>query len=188
LILSELERIERQVSSLLRFSRRDEFVFVELDLGELVRQIVLDLRPRLENSGIAVEASVDGPPCCRADREKLRQVLINLIENARDALGGQSAGQISVVAAGANGRLNVWVNDNGPGIPDDALAKIFEPFFTLKRSGTGLGLAIARRTIEAHGGRITAARTSGSGMSFRIDLPAATCRTSRSFPLPSSLR
>jgi len=72
-----------------------------------------------------------------------------------------------------NGTASVSIADSGPGIPPDALGHLFEPFFTLKPNGTGLGLAIARRTIEAHGGRIAVAPATPRGTTFRLDLPAA---------------
>jgi len=78
------------------------------------------------------------------------------------------------LAVGAdNGTASVRVEDSGPGVPAEALPRLFEPFFSLKAKGTGLGLAIAKRTIDAHGGRIAAARAAGAGMVFRIELPLA---------------
>jgi signal transduction histidine kinase len=174
LILSELERVERQVAALLRFARRDEFRFERIDLGELVRATVETLRPRLESAGIAVELHLSPPVTVRADRDKIRQVLINVIENAVDALGDLSrTRQLSIDVGGVNGTATVHVTDNGPGVAAAALPQLFEPFFSLKPNGTGLGLAIAKRTIDAHGGRIAATSPCGAGMTFEIELPLA---------------
>jgi len=171
LILLELERVERQVASLLRFARREEFRFGRVDLGELVAHTIADLRPRLDDAGIDVTLVRPVGLTSRADPEKIRQVLVNLIENAIDALrSGAGSRRIDVDVSRRNGSAAIRVTDSGPGVPPDALGRLFEPFFSLKEHGTGLGLAIAKRTIDAHGGRIAAA-ASPRGMSFEIELP-----------------
>jgi two-component system sensor kinase FixL len=98
--------------------------------------------------------------------------MINLIENALDAMAAERADRALSVAVGNGGDAAVVeVTDTGPGVSADALPHLFEPFFSLKPTGTGLGLAIARRTIEAHGGRIEASLGPGRGMIFRLRLP-----------------
>ena len=111
----------------------------------------------------------------RADREKLRQVLINLLENALDAMTADAAGPrtLSVAVANGHGAAALEVRDSGPGVSADALPHLFEPFFSTKASGTGLGLAIARRTVEAHGGRIAVRAGSGRGLAVSVELPLA---------------
>jgi signal transduction histidine kinase len=174
LILEELERIERQVAALLRFARREEFEFETLDLGGLVGSTASDLRARVEKEGIALRVSVPDGIRARIDRDKFRQVLINLIENAVDALGQCNGNaRVSVALSASNGSAELRVTDNGPGVSDPVRERLFEPFFSLKENGTGLGLAIARRTIEAHGGRIEAQPADGGGLTFEIDLPLA---------------
>ncbi len=171
LILGELERVERQVAALLRFARREDFRFEAVDLGELARSTVEQLRPRLEAAGVVTALDLRPGVITRADAEKLRQVIINLVENAIDALADVPAGRRLAIAV-RNGQsvATLGVSDNGPGVPPEALARLFEPFFSLKAHGTGLGLAIAKRTIDVHGGRITAERTE-AGMTFAIELP-----------------
>src|SRR5581483_12126443 len=94
------------------------------------------------------------------------------IENAIDALAERpAAGRLALAVGAQNGSVVVRVSDNGPGVPPEVVHHLFEPFFSLKPKGTGLGLAIARRTIEAHGGRITAECPPGTGMVFHIELP-----------------
>jgi signal transduction histidine kinase len=96
-----------------------------------------------------------------------------LIENAIDALGAVPAfrRRLTVTAARRNGSATIRVHDTGPGVDPDALANLFEPFFSGKPNGTGLGLAIAKRTIDAHGGRITASSAPGEGLTIYIELP-----------------
>lgn len=174
LILAELERVERQVAALLRFARREDLRLEPVDLSELVSETADALRTRADDSG--VELAIDAEPgrVVSADRERLRQVLINLIENALDALGGRpEGGAIRLRVAGRNGKTALSVSDNGPGVPTESLSRLFEPFFSLKHNGTGLGLAIVKRTVEAHGGSIEVAAPSEGGLAFLLELPGA---------------
>jgi C4-dicarboxylate-specific signal transduction histidine kinase len=100
-------------------------------------------------------------------------VLVNLVENALDALAdGTPVKRLGIRVTRANGAAAIEVADSGAGVPADALGHLFEPFFSLKPHGTGLGLAIAKRTVDAHGGRIAAA-AGDVGMCFRVELPLA---------------
>lgn len=173
IIVEELERVERHVADLLRFSRRDEIERQPVDLTSLVHETVGRLRGRLESADIVVNVSGPGALVVSADREKLRHVLINLIENAADALSANGSNRRISVALEESGRFSrLRVTDNGPGIPEPALEEVFEPFVSSKEKGTGLGLAIVKRTIEAHGGRIAAQSNDGPGVSFLVELPA----------------
>jgi signal transduction histidine kinase len=174
LILAELERVERQVAALLRFARREEFRFEPVALGDLARATVAALRARLEGAGIALALELEPEVTARADREKMRQVLVNLIENAIDALRDVPDGRrLAVAVGGTNGRATISVTDNGPGVAPDVLPHLFEPFFTRKADGTGLGLAIAQRIVAAHGGTIEASGAPSAGLAMRVALPAA---------------
>jgi signal transduction histidine kinase len=173
LILSELERVERYMAALLRFARRDEIRPEAVDLGALAQSTVKACRPRLEADGISVTVEAMDLVTVRADPEKLRQVLANIVENAADALQSSPERRLVVSVAKANGTATLGVTDSGPGVTESEIDRLFEPFFTTKTHGTGLGLAIAQRTVEAHGGRIVAARAPSGGMSFRVELPLA---------------
>ena len=99
-----------------------------------------------------------------------RQVLINLLLNAADAV--QEGGTITVaIRENAGGETEIAVSDTGRGIPQEALSEVFKPFFTTKENGTGLGLAIAQRIVNEHGGRIEAESTHGRGAVFTMILP-----------------
>jgi signal transduction histidine kinase len=174
LILEELGRVDRQVAALLRFSRREEPTLAPLDLAALARETLAALRPRLDATGVRVVLDAGTAVTARAERERLRQVLINLIENACDAMaaGPPATRALTVTVANGGAAGVVRVVDSGPGVPTEALAHLFEPFYSTKPHGTGLGLAIARRTVEAHGGRLTA-HPAATGMAFEIELPLA---------------
>jgi signal transduction histidine kinase len=173
-ILGELDRVERQVAALLRFSRREDFRFEPVDLGTLARATLEPLRTRLEAAQVRIELDAPEGIVARADGEKMRQVIVNLVENALDALRESSAPRRIVVAvSGDDDVARLRVGDSGPGVTADVLPRLFEPFFSLKPSGTGLGLAIAKRTVDAHGGRITAASAPGTGLRIDIEVPLA---------------
>jgi two-component system nitrogen regulation sensor histidine kinase GlnL len=116
------------------------------------------------------------------DEEKLKQVVLNLVRNALDALAGRADGSITFETSVASLRLRqaggrtrplarISIVDNGPGIPERMLHRLFTPFATSKSSGTGLGLAISRRIVEAHGGRIEVRNRSTGGAEANVYLP-----------------
>jgi len=114
-------------------------------------------------------------PPLRADRERLHQVLFNLLDNAfRFTPAG---GTVTVAAHAENGSCSVSIEDTGPGVPEEHLARVFERFYRVDSSrsrsdgGTGIGLAIARSVVEAHGGRIWAERGRKGGAIFRFLVP-----------------
>ena len=113
-----------------------------------------------------------GPPVTiQADGDQLDQLLINLVRNAVDAaLESGSGGGVRIGWAGENGQVDVWVQDDGPGISNTA--NLFVPFFTTKPDGSGIGLVLSRQIAEAHGGSLTLQNRSGStGCEARVQLP-----------------
>src|SRR6185503_10210907 len=119
-----------------------------------IRQEVVDPVALLSDaaSGLPVDVEAAGAPSAWSlDRERIRQVLVNLLENAAWAAG---EGRVQARVAQEAGDLVYTVRDQGPGFPEEDLPRIFEPFFTGRTDGTGLGLAVARRIVELHGGAI----------------------------------
>ncbi|MGQ9371020.1 sensor histidine kinase [Azospirillum sp. ST 5-10] len=112
-------------------------------------------------------------PTVRADKAELQQVLLNLLQNAVDATLDVGRGAVAVRTAASGGMVEVAVRDDGPGIPAEGAARMFEPFYTTKPDGLGLGLAICRTIVERHGGRIWAAANPGGGLTMRFILPPA---------------
>jgi two-component system sensor histidine kinase HydH len=134
---------------------------------EEIRQLV---EPQARAAGIVLEQAIPATlPEVRADRDRLKQVLLNLVLNALEAM--PSGGRLGLEAAVSPSGLVLTVADTGGGIPPELLPRVFEPYVTTKTRGLGLGLAIARRIVEAHGGRIEAESRAGQGTRFRVTLP-----------------
>ena len=159
------------VSDLLEYSRGRQPIIARVPLDDLVEE-VLSVSPAPD--GIAVSSSgVAGAPPVAADRDQLRQVLLNLVTNAYDAM--PEGGALSLEAGpDGPGRVRIRVADTGAGMDPDTRAKVFEPFFTTKARGVGLGLAVSARIVRAHDGTIQVDSTPGSGSAFSVVLPAFT--------------
>ena len=173
----ELDRVERSVAHLLRYAREEDMHLADVSLADVVDSALETLRDRIDAQRVRLvrEDARDG--VVRADAEKLRRVVINLVGNALDALAERSSGHPMLeVLAGENlAGTECWlrVRDNGPGMDAGALGQIWSPFYSSKPSGTGLGLAIAKKVVEAHGGTIEAASQPGAGAEFTVTLPKA---------------
>jgi two-component system, sporulation sensor kinase E len=106
-----------------------------------------------------------------ADKEKLKQVFGNVLDNAIDALGAAPERHIDLFIENGGKRATVRLRDNGCGIAPDKLERIFNPFFTTKERGTGLGMAISKKIVEAHEGSIDVVSEPGRGTEFAVTLP-----------------
>ena len=132
------------------------------------------VRIGLGDRRVTVTVEADGPAQVRIPTDALKQVLLNLVQNAQDALG--SAGPIDISVASNGERVTLTVTDDGPGIDDDALPQLFDPFFTTKADirGVGLGLFTADGLARTHGGGIVAGnRSEGTGAVLTLELPLA---------------
>ncbi len=173
-MLSELKRVNETLQLMLTSARPSPPQLADTDLRQLLEELRTLLEPSLKRQGTRLEVETPrGPLRARIDAAKIRQVLVNLIGNAADAL--ESGGTISIRAAplGDGKGVVLDVRDNGPGIPEEQRQRIFEPFFSTKFTGTGLGLAIARSLVEQHGGTLEVESTVGQGSSFLVLLPDA---------------
>ncbi len=173
--LEELDRVERSISHLLRFARDEELQLRPLRIADVLDSALELLRERIDRLGVRVGRELDGPVELDGDADKLRRVLLNLLNNALDALEQAKTPSPRIdVALGHNlAGSEVWlrVRDNGPGIESERLARIFSPFYTTKAEGTGLGLAISKKLVEAHGGALDVRSTPGAGSEFLVTLP-----------------
>jgi signal transduction histidine kinase len=171
--LEELDRVERSISHLLRYAKEEDYRFAHVNLANVVDSALTQMRAKLDDAHVAVARNYIAGPTISADADKLRQVFANILDNAIDALAPISEGR-RVELFIENGRpdqATVRVRDNGTGIPEDKIERIFNPFFTTKEKGTGLGMAISRKIVEAHEGMIEVASEPGRGTEFTIRLP-----------------
>jgi signal transduction histidine kinase len=144
------------------------------DVGAAMSDAVMILRPEAERRKITLDARSAAVPCHIAgDRTQVQQVLINLVLNAMDAMKDlpESRRRLELLMQTRAGNVLITVQDGGDGIPAENLAKIFDSFFSTKKSGMGLGLSIARSIVEAHGGRIWAENRQSGGAAFHVELP-----------------
>jgi two-component system NtrC family sensor kinase len=175
-LLAQTERAQGVVRSLLDFSRQRQPRIEALDIGTLLAQTNKLLANQVRLARTRLELTVpEGLPPVRGDRQQLAQVFVNLYLNAIEAMGRD--GHLQVVARVQHDRpgfVRVDVRDSGRGIPDDALAYIFDPFYTTKGAkGTGLGLSVSYGIVAKHEGTIEVESTVGEGTTFSVLLPAA---------------
>ena len=167
--LSEIERVERLINALLNYSSPVRSDFREGDLTQLVKDILLLMRRQAEKQGVTMNVSYAQLPQFRFDPEKIRQALINILKNALEVF--EAGGVITITTECHDTTVTITIHDNGPGILEQDLPLIFEPFFTRKGAGTGLGLSITQRIIEEHHGTLTVESDGSTGTTFRITLP-----------------
>ncbi len=181
-IRDECDRVNARLTQFIGFGRPSEPAFADVDPHETIEATLAMLGRFLPEHRVTVEVEIeeDLPPV-PADDSQLRQVLLNLIINAVEAM--PNGGELTIGArrnrdVGVRrshddaGYVTFVVADTGPGIPEPDLARIFDPFYTTKPTGTGLGLAVAHRIVDAHGGFIEV-ESGPQGTTFRVSLPVA---------------
>ena len=171
--LDELARVERSVSHLLKYAKEEDYKFENVNLAWVLDGALTQMRSKLEANSIAVSRAYLSGPTVRADADKLRQVFSNIIDNAIDAMEsvtGERRLELAIQNNGA-GMAAVRIRDNGCGIADDKIAKIFNPFYTSKTNGTGLGLGVAKKVIDSHRGTIEVHSKVGQGTEFVLAIP-----------------
>ncbi len=178
----ESDHLTHLINDLLDISRieagRLQFTWARLAPGELIAQVLQTLRPQASERRLYLESDIPaGLPIVRGDRQRVIQILTNLVENALKFT--PPGGRVGVGAGAEEGMLRVWVTDTGVGIPIHALTRVFDRFYQVEgggarsRSGTGLGLAIVKQLVELHGGRIWVESRPGRGTTFTFTLPLA---------------
>ena len=170
-LTDRLRHMESLIESMLGFVRGRPPQLHLLPLRQVLDQAVIAVTPRLPETARLMVTPVDHTLWLEGDADALVGMLCNLVINALEI--AEDSVRIEIWA-GATSRdtLQIRVRDNGPGIRDDAMAKLFDPFFTTRAGGTGLGLAVVAMTAAHHGGEVTARNRDGGGAEFIIDLPA----------------
>jgi two-component system sensor histidine kinase HydH len=177
-IIEEVDRLNHVVTQFLLYSRPPTFEGAAVNLSALAEKTVDLLRSQMKSGVELVFQSSSEPARVHASAEQLRQVMINLIQNAQRALEPKQGGMIRVSVSveggsqgGVDGEVTLLVEDTGMGIKKENLEKLFIPFFTTSPGGTGLGLSITQKIIEAHRGRIEVLSEEGRFTRFSVVLP-----------------
>jgi two-component system NtrC family sensor kinase len=172
--MRDVQRIKRIVSNLLDFARPARSTFAIFHVNDIVHEVLALARKQLEQARIQVALSLEARRRVRGNADQLKQVLLNLVINAMDAMpnGGTLTIETADSYCAPSPCLKLSVSDTGIGIPPDHIRQIFDPFFSTKPNGTGLGLAISYSIITAHGGQIQVESDAGR-TTFTVSLPNA---------------
>ncbi|WP_428262406.1 ATP-binding protein [Haliangium sp.] len=185
IVQHEIARLSGLVQEFLAFARPSVLTLEEIDVRAVAERVVTLERHSAEAEGVSIELVAGESTMIRADPDKLQQVLLNLVRNAVDATRDhpEEPRQVTLtVQRDVSGAL-ILVEDNGPGLSDEVMARLFEPFFSTKPQGTGLGMAICHSLVTQHGGDIRVHSEPGHGARFEIHLPRRPpIRTTRGGP------
>jgi len=168
------QRVAKIARGLLSFARRAPWETTWVDLNRLLEEALLLVERQFAKEGILLERALEpGLPSIRGSLNHLEQVMINFLNNAREAMAGGGRLAVSSRRGRREGWVEVRIADSGPGIPAEHLSHIFDPFFTTKAAGTGLGLAVSYGIVQEHGGTIEVESAIGRGTTFVVALPVA---------------
>ena len=167
-----VERARKVVHNMLGYARKMEPHLEDVDINKTLQQTIALLENYARVNDIEIKTTLSPDlPIIASDQAQLQQVLMNLISNSIDAIGKDGLIEIKSMRLGSV--INIWIKDNGPGIPEDQQKRVFDPFFTTKETGkgTGLGLWVSYNIIEKMGGTIKLKSRVGKGSSFVVEIP-----------------
>lgn len=172
-MLAELERVNRLITEFLQLTRPGYPKRAECSINKIVREVamLLESEASIRNLSVILKTEEDIPPV-RADAEQLKQVFVNIIKNAFDALNDGGEVYIKTSWDRHEGFVRVAFKDTGAGMDEHTVNNMFTPFFTTKEDGTGLGMFISKRIIDNHGGSIEIRSKPGEGTTVTVLLPA----------------
>lgn len=168
-IQGEVERLRQLTERYLGLARAPAPDMVEVDLKELVADVLRFVRVELDEAGISVRQNLTESTQVRADGGQLRQVILNLVRNAREAMS--PGGTLTVDLRTSDDNVLLTIEDDGPGLAPEAAERAFDLFYTTKEGGSGLGLALSQQIIAAHGGSLSHKAVEPSGSSFVVEIP-----------------
>ncbi len=177
------ERCAKIVKTFLTMARQQPVKMLNVDINEIVQTATDVAGYGNAGAGLTIASQLaEGLPKTGVDPDQITQVVINLILNAEQAMKSSGIGEritVSTRVSGSGERIEIFVEDDGPGIPENLRGRIFEPFFTTKDvgDGTGIGLALCHRIIQTHDGSITLDTPPGGGAVFKVSLPLSAART-----------
>ncbi|HUT37557.1 MAG TPA: ATP-binding protein [Planctomycetota bacterium] len=172
-VLESIERLKRLSRELLTFGRPEPRQVEPVDINELVRRTVALCRHDPDTRGIEVREDYAADlPLVPGDRERLAEVVLNILRNAYRAVC-KGGGEIALTTRSAGSVVAIAIRNTGSPIPPEVQARLFTPFFSTERQGTGLGLAISQQVVRAHGGRILVDSGPERGTTFTVELPVA---------------
>ena len=170
-VTAEVDRINGIVTDLVDLARPRPTRYQVESVPDVIERVVAICAAAARQAGVRIRYTRPAEPCAvRGSADQLHQVLLNLAQNALQAM--QGPGELRLACSRTDGWVEIACADSGPGIAPEVWPRLFSPFCTTKRDGTGLGLAIARRIVEEHGGTITAVNQPPGGACFTIRLPA----------------
>jgi two-component system, LuxR family, sensor histidine kinase TtrS len=171
-IAVQAERAGDIVRRMRDFVRKNPAPQVPIDPTHALRDALALFEPTAANAGVEVEADIpDALPAVRADRLQIEEIILNLLQNALEAIASQAERRVWLSVAADRDKLRIAVSDNGPGLAPGAAAHLFDPFFTTKANGLGLGLSLSRTIVEAHGGQLNVDASNPGRTTFSFYLP-----------------
>jgi two-component system sensor histidine kinase HydH len=175
---AEIGRLNRLLTEFLDLARPRGISREPVALGPLVEEVLALERDTADSFGVSIERDLEAPGCiATGDHEKLKQVVINLVVNALEAM--KDGGTLVAKTASQGSRVFLTIADTGAGIEPTHFAEVFEPFFTTKEGGTGLGLSIVRKIIDQHGGDVRIESEKGKGTLVTVEIPSAKLESTR---------
>lgn len=171
IIEKEIIRIDKIVREFLAFARPEKTEKTEVDVNRVLEEIITITMPKMDQSSIHLEKSLSPSlPLIKGNHDALKQVFMNLILNAMQAMDGWS-GKLKIITETKDGRVTVSIVDSGSGISRENIKRVFDPFFTTKAEGTGMGLALTHSIINDHSGRIDIISAPGKGTTVTVEFP-----------------
>lgn len=168
---SEMERMESILSELLYLSKPSKAIEEKVSLLQILKEVVQIMQPHAYSNNVIIQLNSEDN--CNStilgNVNQLKQVFINLVKNAIEVM--KKGGTITIELKDVHNKIQVSVQDEGIGIPEENLSKLFTPFFTTKEQGTGLGLCLVKKVVDEHQGKIVVKSTVGVGSTFILEFP-----------------